>query len=112
MKKIKKMMVGVGILAFVLMFVNVSMAAMSWDTCSVKRIGTSGDSDNLLKVGNCDNSANNDKWLQLVKQQDTSMATLLTAISLGKKVKLYADFDAGTTTGSAYGPVETIYMDN
>ena len=112
MMKMKRIMLGVGTLAFVFMFSSASMAAMTWDTCNIKRIGASGDSDNLLKVVNCKNRANDNKWLQLVKQKDTSMATLLTALSLGKKVKLYADFAAGTITGSAYGPVETMYLDN
>jgi len=107
----KKIVAGVAALACVCMFTSVSMAGMSWDTCAIKRIGTSGDQDNLFKVTSCKNSANNDKWLKLVKQKDTAMATLLTAFSLGKKVKLYADFGAATTSGSSMGPVENIYMD-
>ena len=107
----KKTMTGIVTLVFVVMFASVSMAGMTWDTCAIKRIGTSGDSDNLFKVTGCKISANNDKWLKLVKQKDTAMATLLTAFSLGKKVKLYADFGAATTSGSSMGPVENIYMD-
>ena len=107
----KKIMAGIAVLACVCMFASVSMAGMTWDTCAIQRIGTSGDTDNLFKVTGCGNSANNDKWLQLVKQKDTAMATLLTAFSLGKKVKLYADFGVATTTGSSMGPVENIYMD-
>ena len=106
----KKIMLGVMTLSFVFTLTATSMAAMSWDTCGIKQIGAAGDADNLLKVTECGKSANNDKWLTLVKQKDTAMATMLTAFSLGKKVKLNADFAAGNTTGSAYGPVETIYL--
>lgn len=108
----KKIMLGLMTLSFVFMFVGSSVAAMSWDTCGIERIGVAGDTDNLFKVTSCGTSANNGIWLQLVKQKDTSMATLLTALSLGKKVKINADFAAGSTGGSSYGPVETIYLDN
>ena len=107
----KKIMLGVMALSFVFMFAGTSMAAMSWDaSCGIERIGVAGDADNIFKVTSCSVSANDGKWLQLVKQKDTAMATLLTAFSLGNEVKLNADFAAATTDGSAYGPVEVIYM--
>lgn len=106
----KKILMGITVASFVLTFAGASIAAMSWDTCGIKQIGAAGDADNLLKVTACGVAANNDKWLKLVKQKDTAMATMLTAFSLDKKVKLNADFAAGNTSGSAYGPVETIYL--
>lgn len=108
----KKMILSAVTLSCVLMFAGSSIAANTWDTCGIQRLGVSGTSANLFKVTSCGTSGNNDKWLSLVNQKDTSMAVLLTAISLGKEVKLNADFATATTTGSAYGAVEVIYLDN
>jgi hypothetical protein len=108
----KKILLGLMALSFVFMLVGSSVAANTWDTCAIDRIGVAGDSDNLFKVKSCGIASNDGKWLQLVKQKDTSMATLLTALSLGKKVKINADFAAGDTVGSSYGPVETLYLNN
>ena len=105
----KGIIVGVAIFCC-LMFAGSVLAA--WDTCAIQRLGVNGASDNLLKVKSCGNSSNNDKWLRVTSQKDTSMAVLLTALSLNKKVKLNADFANGTTNGSSYGSIWVIYLDN
>ncbi len=106
----KKLILGAMALSIVSLFASTSMAAMSWDTCAIDRIGVAGAGDNLFKVTACGVAANDGIWLQLVQQNDTAMATLLTAFSLGKPVKINADFAAGSTNGSSYGPVETLYL--
>ncbi len=93
-----------------LMFAGSALAA--WDTCAIERLGVAGTSDNLLKVTSCGSSSNNGKWLIVRSQKETSMATLLTALSLNKKVKLNADFANGSSNGSSYGTIWTIYLDN
>ena len=93
-----------------LMFAGSALAA--WDTCALDRLGVAGESDNLVKVKSCGNQGNNGKWLIVRSQKDTSMATLLTALSLNKKVKLNADFAGGSGDGSSYGTIWTIYLDN
>lgn len=99
-------------LTFVVAIAGTSVAN-EWDkACGIAQIGVTGDSDNLLKVENCDKSSHNDMWLSLTKQKDTAMATLLTAFSLGKKVKINADFASASTDGSTYGAVETLYLSN
>ncbi len=98
------------ILTFVFMFAASSMA--EWDVCGVQRIGAEGADANLLKVTNCELSkgGNDGKWLYIKNQKDVSMATLLTAFSMSKKVKLNADFANANTTGSKRGAVEVIYV--
>ena len=93
-----------------LMFAGSALAA--WDTCGIERLGVTGTSDNLIKVTSCDNGGNNGKWLTLVNQKDTSMATLLTAFSLNKRVKFNADFVNASKDGSVYGVVWTLYLNN
>ena len=48
--------------------------------------------------------------MTLTQQKDTAMATLLTAYSLGAKVKVNGDWASADTTGSSLGSVETIYL--
>ncbi len=93
-----------------LMFAGSALAA--WDVCAIDQIGVHSNSENLIKVSSCDNGGNNGKWLTLVNQKETSMATLLTAFSLNKRVKFNADFVNATTTGSTYGAVWTLYLKN
>ena len=93
-----------------LMFAGSALAA--WDVCGIDRIGVTGSSDNLIKVKSCDNGGNNGKWLALVDQKDTAMATLLTAFSLNKRVKFNADFIAASKDGSVYGDVWTLYLND
>lgn len=107
----KKVALSVLTACCVFMFAGVSVAANSWDTCSLERLGVAGTDDNLLKVTDCKISANDGKWLQLVNQKDRSLAVVLTALSIPKKVKLNADFATATTSGSAYGAIEVIYID-
>jgi len=105
-----------GIIAGVAIFCSLMFAGSAlalWDTCAIERLGVAGPSDNLVKVKNCEEySAHDGRWLKVVNQKDTSMATLLTALSLNKKVKLNADFASGNTSGSSYGDIWTIYLDN
>lgn len=102
----KKFVLGAAVISCVVMFAGVSMAAFTWDTCSIDRIGVSGDSDNVFKVKDCVISANSGNWIMISKQKDTSMATLLTALSLGKQVKMQADF---ADTGY-YKPLESLFL--
>ena len=108
----KKIVLATIALTFVVAVAGTSVAA-TWDkACGIALIGVAGDSDNLFKVENCDQSAHNGMWLTLTKQKDTAMATLLTAFSLGKKVKISADWASATDTGTSYGAVEVLYLSN
>ncbi len=110
----KKLILTALTLSFVGVFASSAMA--TWDTCTILQVGVAGTDENFFKVGVCDGSndtaagVNDGKWLTLVQQQDTSMATLLTAFSLGASVKVNADFATASTDGSALGAVETIYL--
>ncbi|MBL4903770.1 MAG: hypothetical protein JKY62_14130 [Desulfocapsa sp.] len=86
-----------------------SFAASTWDTCSIMEIGVAGDSTQLVRVTGCETAGNNRKYLGISRQQDTTMAVALTALSLGKSVKIYADF-ARANTSSVAANIETMYL--
>jgi hypothetical protein len=92
-------------------FSTASLAAPSWDTCGIDRVGVTGASGKLVKVQSCGAAANNGIWLHIVSQPNASLSTLLTALGLAKKVKINADFALGSTTGLTTGPINTIYLD-
>jgi hypothetical protein len=91
-------------------FSTASLAA-SWDTCAIERVGITGASEKLVKVTSCGSATNNGKWLSITNQPNASLATVLTAVGLVKKVKLNADFAGGSTDGSTTGAITTIYLD-
>lgn len=107
----KNMMFGAVAIVSVVSFSTTAIAAPSWDTCAIQRMGVSGASTQSIKITSCGISSNNGKWLSITQQENASLATLLTALSLGKKVKINADYALGTTSGSAFGPINTIYLD-
>jgi len=101
-----------GLLTFACVTAFASSAIAAWDTCAVERTGVVGTSTSLIKVTDCGTSGNNGKWLSLGNQTDRSLAVVLTAISLGKKVKINANFAGADTSGSAVGAIYTIYLNN
>lgn len=101
-----------GLLTFACVTAFASSALAAWDTCSVERTGVLGSDLALIKVTNCGTSANDGKWLSIGNQADRSLAVVLTAISLGKQIKLDANFAGANTTGSEIGAISTIYLNN
>ena len=89
-----------------------SIAASTWDTCDIKEIGVAGETTQLVRVTNCQTNANNNlKYLGISRQQDTTMAVALTAMSLSKPVKIFANF-AGANTSSVAQNIETMFLAN
>ena len=102
----KKMILGLVAVSCMFMFANTSQAAYAWYVCSVDRIGVTGVDDNVFKVTGCDVAAGSGKWITVSLQKDTSMATLLTARSLGAKVKVQADM----ADASYYKPLQSLFL--
>lgn len=86
-----------------------SFAASSWDTCSISEIGVAGIETQLVRVTGCATAGNDRKYLGVSHQQDTTMAVALTAMSLGKPVKIYANFAAANTSSVAVN-IETMFL--
>ncbi len=105
----KKVFLGLLTVSIIATFASSALA--TWDTCSIQRVGVTGSDTTIFKVGTCDTSANDGKWLAITQQKDRSLATLLTGVSLTKSLKINADFAAATTSGTVYGAVTTLYLD-
>ncbi len=88
-----------------------ALATLSWDTCAVKRLGVSGSAKKLIKIDSCGFLYNNDKWLTVTNQENASLATLLTALSLGKKVKMQAHYNTANTITDSGSNINIIYLD-
>lgn len=106
MKKITMALAGVTLGLFI---AASSSSAATWDTCYVKEIGVAGDTTQLVRVTGCKTPGNDDKYLGISRQQDTTMAVALTAMSLGKPVKISADF-AGANDSSVAVNILTMYL--
>ncbi len=76
----KKLTLSLLTFSMILSLSSTSFAA--WDTCSIQRVGVTGSDTTIFKVGTCDTSSNNGKWLAITQQKDRSLATLLTGVSL------------------------------
>ena len=86
--------------------------ALSWDTCGIQRVGVTGATGKLVKVTACEeDSTNSGKWLSITNQPNASLATVLSALGMAKKLKLHADFASGSANGTTTGAIETMYLD-
>lgn len=92
-------------------FSTASLAALTWDTCGIDRVGVNEISEKLVKVQACGAAANNGKWLIIVNQPNASLSIFLTAKGLATKVKINADFALGSTSGATKGPIKAVYLD-
>ncbi len=81
-----------------------TIAVEEWDTCSIVRTGISGDIA-LVKVA-CPVSSV--EWLELSGDTKGKFAAILTAMSLGKQIKI--NFDQAIVGSAGFPELKILYM--
>ncbi|MEA3548023.1 MAG: hypothetical protein U9R66_10210 [Thermodesulfobacteriota bacterium] len=108
---LKKVIVLLAVLSLFVGSVGTVLAADEWfSSCTIERLGAVEDQRVLIKLNHNDFDGG-DNWFEITDTVgvDRGLAVLLTAMSLDKVVKIYAEEPDGNA--STYEEIKVIYID-